>query len=630
MSKAGLLSDLLWRLGALILVISFLAACNPDFSGMAERRQLFARQNTGNIHIVAFQDLQKSSFLQGVLLAVEEVNQRPQKLLGRTLIANIEQDGASFEDIKPTIRRIAANPRITAVLGHRSSRIAVPASVIYERSQIIFMPPFATAQGLTQHNFQYTFRMLPSAQIMAEQIASIASTLGYRKLVVLYTRDDLNRELAFLFEEAAIKQNIDLVKRASFFDKETNYRSIISQFRNEAFDAVFIAAPGQPAGLMVKQLREMGIQHPILGNDTFNHPNYLETAGAAAENTIVPSTYTPEKTNASQQQFRQRYRKKYDAEPDYNAAQGYDSVHLLAVAIERAGSTLPALLSSTLHYMPAWVGITGIQAFDEEGELRGKKYTFKVWQDDRWQNLSALHIPYLVGRLQKNLQQRYGTQHQITDFSQVFGEQMHEDDHKMYLLDLAQEILRFKRIGIIYENTEEGRKAADYELVEALAKHKNIKVSNCEVFFSLLDKTAIERAIADCYGRLSMSVDAMFIPNYRHVDAKQLQQLNQSLTFFKIPAISLDARNNDPNITMVLSKRLDVSAQGTDGMQVYRSLLTTLKAHEFAQRLQGLPEMSVNLINLQRYDLSDNALLDLSPDSYLYSDVSFGQTANVR
>ncbi|MGB3916595.1 MAG: ABC transporter substrate-binding protein [Thiothrix litoralis] len=612
----------------LCLPALWLTGCNPDYEHMAKQRLAFSKKNQGDIHIAAIQDTNKTAFLNGILLAAEEINQRPGKLLGRNVQVHIEQDGEDFESSKSTIRRITANPKITAVLGHRQSGVVIPASVIYERSQVIFMPPFSTAKGLTGHNFQYVFRMIPGNTVIAEQLSSVAKTLGYQKIVLLYARDEISRELAFLVEDTVIKQNIEIISSSSFFEKESNYRPIISEFSSKGFDAVFIAAPPAPAATMVRQLREMGVNQPVLGSDLLNSKDYLQIAGESSQNTIIPDVYSPQKNNPIIQNFIKRYQDKYSVEPDFNAAQGYDSLMLLAAGIEKAGSTLPTLLSSTLHYMPAWVGVTGIHAFTGSGELRGKKYFFKVWQNNAWHPLPSIEIPYLLGRFEANLEQKQTKQSPTPPFSEIFAKRMDEDDHKIFLLVLAQKILQFKRIGIIYENTEEGRKAAGYPLLEALSKHKKVQITECEIAFSLLGKEDTERALVACYGKLSLNSDALFIPSFRGIDAKLLQRLNRSLTFFKIPAVSLDESNTDPHITLVLNKRANVNQDGTGEMQVYSSLLKNLKVHELAERLKGLPEISVNLANMQRYGLPDRPILLLSPDHYLQSDDLTTQGAN--
>lgn len=581
------------------LVALCLSACSPDFDSMAQKRLEYARQNRGDIEIIAVQDLFKSNYLNGVLLAAEEINQRAGKLLGRSLKVNIEQDGDTFEATKPIIRRIAANPKITAVLGHRNSNIAVPASVVYERSQIVFIPPFSSAQELTGHNFQYVFRMTPNASIMAEQIASVAKILDYQKIVVLYSRDDLYRELAFLFEDAAVRSTnnnsrIELVQNSSFFEKEENYRPLISQFSGKIFDAVFIAASPKAGANMVKQLREMGINKPILGSDTFNLEDYNETAGNAANNTIIPAVYRPNPKNPINTAFIHNYQKKYQAEPDYNAAQGYDSVMLFAAAVQQAGSTLPPLLSSTLHYMPAWIGVTGLHAFNDSGDLRGKKYLFNVWQYGQLRPLPAIHVPYLLERFEKSLRKAQTTPTttntptktalkadigdspetppasapaqmpeaskeisattdktlketvkptptpSIADkdkpsFAELFSQRLHTDDHKMHLLELAQAILQFRRLGIIYEDTENGRNAASYPIVKSLVDKVGVELVGCDIPFSALSRREIELELIACYGKLSLNAEALFITPYEGINANLSNELNQSMGFFKVP-----------------------------------------------------------------------------------------------
>ncbi|HHC73515.1 MAG TPA: hypothetical protein ENK78_00380, partial [Thiothrix sp.] len=382
-----------------IIIITLLTtACSPSFEEMAERRFEYAKKNKGDIYIAAIDNYNapNSNFLNGAQLAADIINARPNKLIGRNLKIEAAQDGANFEDTKTTIIRLTANPKVVAAIGHGRSSIAVPASALYERSQLVLMSSFSTLKGLTGHGFKYIFRMSPNAQVMADQLSSVAKTLNYQNIIILHARADVYRELAFLFEDAAVSSEINIVKRASFFEKADDYRNIISQFSDKPFDAVFIAAPTNASALMSKQLREMGINQPILGGDALNSNNYYTLAKQAANNTIVPSLYDDLSTNKVVEDFIKQYKRKYKEAPNHVAAQAYDSVMLLANAIEQANSTLPSSLASTLHYMPAWVGATGLHAFSPEGEVQGKKYLFKVWKNGKKETLPSIHIPYLV------------------------------------------------------------------------------------------------------------------------------------------------------------------------------------------------------------------------------------------
>lgn len=610
----------------LLAAITQLASCTADYDLMAKERLEFARKQRGEIEVTVIKHHTDPSYLRGVLLAAKEINQRPGRLIGRHLHIHAEEEHDTVEDSMPAIRRIAANPKTVAVLGHRKSSIAIPASVIYERSQIIFLPSFATADSLTGHKFQYTFRMMPNTKNLAAQQANLATSLGYKTLVILYARDPVSRELAFLFEDAALAQGIKVIKRASFFGGSgRNYRPVISQFNSEPFDAVYIAAGAEGGGQMARQLREMGLSQPIIGSDALGRTEYKQIAGEnASDHTIVPSIYKFDIDSGIGMEFARKYKREYGELPNQRSAQGYDSMNLLANAISHAKSTLGPTLSSTLRYMPAWVGVTGIHAFDQDGELRGKKYFFQVWQQGGLIDLPAIHHFYLLDRFTQSIKEQYGENYPVTDFSEIFKKRMHEDDHKIYLLDLAHEIIRFKRIGIIYENTDSGRAKANYNLLKTLAKRKDIKLVECQVPFSLLEEKEAEKELLSCYGRLSLNMDALLVPDYYQSvnNPNLIKQLDSALGSYKIPSISVNSRGNTGNASISLTKRTDIKLNpenGSAGMQAYNGLLKGLKIHQFYDQLTGLPEIRVNLVDLQHDDLPDKPILDISTDAYLHS-----------
>lgn len=603
----------------ILVSILLLSGCSVDFAGMAEKRLAYARSNQGDIEVVAIQSVVETNYIKGVLLAANEINSRPKRLLGRRLKVNIEKDSISFDAGKSTFRRIAANPRITAVIGHRRSSIAVPVSVIYEQSNIVFLSSFSTSKNLTGHDFKYVFRMAPSAKIMAEQTASVARTLGYKKMIILYGRDDLNRELAFLFEGAAIKQNISFIKRSSFSSKDINYRSLISQFNNDNFDAIFITADPAPSAFMVKQLREMGVQQPILGSDDFNGTAFTDMAKEGVENIISPSFYKPNTHNAISQHFTQSYRKQYHQAPDRDAAQGYDSLMLLALGIERAGSTVPSLLASTLHYMPTWIGTTGLHKFSRYGDILGKKYFFNAWENGQWQGLPAIHIPYFLKRFQENItvegQSSQFAKEMLSD-ANSFSQTVDEEQHKMKLLVLSKKILKFKRMGVIYEDTEKGREAIDYDLLKKFSEQSKTILLECKIPLSILNKKEIKQQFFSCFGKLSLSMDVLFFPVYHGVNQTMLKTLSHSLTSFKIPAISLDQRNSNTDISLLLGKRSNINLANMNDMQIYNGLLKNIELNVFAEQLKNLPEVTVNLYKLQGYNFSETPIIQLSPSYY--------------
>lgn len=594
-------------------------ACSPDYVQMASDRTAYARHNTGDIKVAVIKSNYSDGYLNGAQLAAEQINQRPDRLLDRYLRLSIwPADEGGFTANRRKILNIAADPKVVAVLGHDQSSTAIPASVVYEESQMIFICSFATSQSLTRHDFRYVFRMVPNSPVLADQATNVAKTFGYQRMVVLHARDNVNRELAFLFEDAAVEKGIKLVKRASFFDDTFDYRVLISELTKLSFDAIFLAAPVDSAARLARQLREMGLNQPILGGDDIIGSAYVEQAGRTASNrTILPTVYKLSEKSPIDQSFAQAYTEKHGTEPDLFAALGYDSVMLLATAIERTESTVASAVSSTLHYMPPFVGVTGVHAFDETGDdVGGKKYFFQVIRDGELHYLSAIEQFYLLSEFAQSLRAQRGADEPFTDFLDKFTHPVPDEDHKVYLLDLAHEILRFDRIGIIYENTEQGRKTADYAILQQAAEQKGFEILECRIPFSFLDPEQIKQELFACYGKLSLEIDALFVSSYYDTDPTLVRYLHNSLRFYKIPSVAFSGRINPPEVSLLLGRRSDIVSGNQDSMSLYADLLNGIKMHQFFESLSGLPEI---IMNIDDVSAANGAVLDKPVDVYLQS-----------
>jgi branched-chain amino acid transport system substrate-binding protein len=599
------------RLPAPLLAASaalLLAGCGPAYDDMAAERAAYARKAEGSIVVVAIDDLLAPAYLEGVRLALDEIG--GEGLLGRPLELQVVRGGRDFDSMRDTVRRIAGNPRVTAVLGHGSSSIAIPASVIYEQAGILFLPPFATVKRLTLHDFDHVLRMLPDNPTMAAQSASVAALLGYRRLAVLHSRDDYSRELAFLFEDAARGEGSEIAFRGSFFRGRDDYRALLGQLHGVDFDAVYLSTGAEAGARVLRQMRELGLDQPVIGSDGLNAESLAEDAGPAADRTIVPTVYTPDgEDSARNRAFVEAFARAHGGPPDHNAAQGYDSMHLLAALVERAGGTAPQALASTAHYAPPWVGVAGIYAFDPRGNLHGKSYRFKILRHGRWWALPGVHAPYLLDRYQRHADQASNGGAAETDLGlqTLFEEKLSRSRRLRVWLGLAHAILGFERLGLVIGPSETA--PATLGLVRAVAERRGFAVETCALPPAGGDTTsgekaetppaAPEEAALACYSTLAMSVDALYVVPLPGLSSDYLRRLNRVLRQYLVPTFALgEALHGDYALTLALvgsGVDLDdpVVAQRFDGV------LNGMKVHDLNRKLANLPSLSLDLPALQ-------------------------------
>ena len=102
---------------------------------------------------------------------------------------------------------------------------------------------------------------------------------------------------------------------------------------------------------------------------------------------FMSTAYLPDRPGERNQAFVQAYRAAYGTQPlDHRGAASYDIVYLLARAIEAVGPDRRRMrdyLAGVGTLTPAFEGVTGRIAFDENGDVPGKTVVVGVARGGR-------------------------------------------------------------------------------------------------------------------------------------------------------------------------------------------------------------------------------------------------------
>lgn len=375
----------------IITLVLVLGGCSESYQASAEKRATLASRGKGDIVIGVVWPLNQDLFLKGVKLAVDEINMN-NGINGRKIriISQIERTAIDERDTRRIARQLThqfvTRHEVVAVIGHANSAIAVPASVTYNAYGILHLSVGATNLMLTEQEFKYIFRMIPNNGVMTEQLVGYCLHKNYNQIVVLNERTDYGEEVASKFYSSAVKFGIKTVYQRSYFQNTEDFRDMIAEFKGKSFDAIFIAGNYVAGARLIKQIQEMGIQTHYLGSDAMDSNKIANLSKGAADGIVVPKAYNPQCSLA--EVFAEKFRKKYyGIPPDSWAAQGYDTIGLLAHIMKQTKSTVPMVVGTTLRYMPPWQGITGLHRFNGNGEMLCKRYYFYQLRDGEFEYL---------------------------------------------------------------------------------------------------------------------------------------------------------------------------------------------------------------------------------------------------
>jgi len=363
-----------------IFTMVFLLGASCDtYKSLAEKRAEKAGKAPQKIVIgIVGSSTTSTFFKEGVKLALKEIDEQG-GLLGKPVAPLFYDDKDSVDQAREIAEKLAKNTDVIAVVGHLSSRIALPASITYQKSGLLFISPGATAPELTQYNRSFIFRNIPSDDVTGHKIAAFAKRSGYKKVVILFDRDSGANRLTEIFHKASADIGIHIVGEKSYSSWETNFRGLIAGImKKHEFDAVFLGGVFPAAGRIISQMREMGVRAPIIGNSSFDSSQLWEVAGKAADGTIVFTVFNPASPGTPTQRFVEAFKGEYDTAPDTWAAQGYDAIQTLAAAIKKSGSINPQVVGNAIRFSGEWNGVAGPYSWDWNGGISGKEIFFKV------------------------------------------------------------------------------------------------------------------------------------------------------------------------------------------------------------------------------------------------------------
>ncbi|HVT15376.1 MAG TPA: ABC transporter substrate-binding protein [Thermoanaerobaculia bacterium] len=287
------------------------------------------------------------SMRDGVRLAADEINARG-GVLGRPIEIVERDDQATNERGAQVMQDLISNQKVVAVLGPINTGVAL-ASYKYPMEAkvplLINVSAGAPVNELFKDNpDNYVFRIAASDIIQAEMIVSEAvDKRGFKKVAFLCDDTNYGQNGCNKMEAAIESRSLKPVYTGKFKIKDTDMTPQLQQARSAGAQALLVYGIGPELAQIANGMQKLGYKVPMIGSWTLSMSNFIDAAGANGNGATMPQTFIQNGAkSAKAKKFIADYQKKYgvDRIPSaVAAAQGYDSMYVLAQAIEQAGST---------------------------------------------------------------------------------------------------------------------------------------------------------------------------------------------------------------------------------------------------------------------------------------------------
>ena len=276
----------------------------------------------------------------GFDLALEEVN-KAGGVLKRPLAIAYEDSAGNKDQAMNGVRALIGQKNVPLILGPTLSNEMFAAGPIANGRKVPIIGTSTTANGITAMG-PYVFRTsLPESDVVPVTLKTAKDKLGIKKVAVMYANDDAFSKSGYDVMKAALeKLGIETLATETFGTKDTDFSAQMTKVKALNPDAIVVSALVEPASgiLLAKKALGFPAKVRVIGGNGLNSPKIGEIAGDAADGTMVGSPWFIGKADAANQTFVAAYKAKYGAEPDQFAAQAYDTLFIVAEAINAAGA----------------------------------------------------------------------------------------------------------------------------------------------------------------------------------------------------------------------------------------------------------------------------------------------------
>lgn len=307
----------------------------------------------------------------GMRAAITEINAAGGVLGGRPLELVIKDHRSIPARGIRNIQEFARMPGLVAVFGGRFSPVVIEELPVLKSTRTLFMAPWSSADAIVDNDMRpnYVYRLSLRDSLAMPRLLQSAHRRRLDRVGLLLTNTSWGRSNAEAAERAlSTNRGMSIVGTSWYNWRDTSLVGKYQQLRAAGAQAIVLVANDDEAAVLVREVAALPEQQrlPILSHWGVTGGEFVKQAGPALQQVDFSVIQTFSFWKADPARVRRfldsaakvsPVRRIEDIRGPVGAAHAYDLTHILAQAIERAGSTDRRLVRDALEKLPAWRGL---------------------------------------------------------------------------------------------------------------------------------------------------------------------------------------------------------------------------------------------------------------------------------
>lgn len=311
--------------------------------------------------------------LEGAKFALEEIHKSG--MLGAHKINLIPADSAGNPaQAAQATRRMIESDNVLAILGSMTSADTQAMIEVTKAAGVPHISPGAQDSALTRQGNKWFARISQDAERWGGYAAAWVADKHKAKTVYIMARNDnygrsLTEAMAKVFNDKKVK----ILDTIYYEPSNKDFKPMLIKLRDAKPDFIVLNGFYTDLGLVVKQIGELEIKHPIYTGTAAAIPQFMDIAGPASDGAYGSSYYLAGSISSDAgKAFLTKWRAKYNREPSQYEGMGYDLMYVLAESMrvaDKAGKLNREGVRDAIYGIKNYEGGTGRISIRDNGDV---------------------------------------------------------------------------------------------------------------------------------------------------------------------------------------------------------------------------------------------------------------------